>query len=206
MCETINKEAQDHPLIPKVQLLYSIVLGSMNDEKGYRENLVLLVKDFPGTEEAKKASELISVIDKEMPELKVEEDRIVAAELYIYEPEAPHLFVLLLEDPEFNINQATFDVINYNIDNYTNKNFRASGELVENKFIIITVGQFTTSTEALTYFNAFKPLTTIRNSKAATTKTFIITSKNLQTLLTDKDPARYLVFFREKYNLPGNGR
>jgi len=206
ICERINSEVKDHPLTPKVRLLYAIVLGSMNDEKGYRENLVALTKDFPGTEEAKKASEMISVIDKEMPELKVEEDRIVAAELYIYEPETPHLFVLLIEDPDFNINQATFDVINYNIDNYTNKNFRAAGELVDNKFIIITVGQFTSAADAFTYFSAFKPLTTIRNSKASTTKTFIITSKNLQTLLTDKDPARYMVFFKEKYNIPDNGR
>ena len=190
ICENINNEAPDHPLLPKVKLLYSIILGSMGDEKGYRENLSVLIKEFPATEEAKKASEMISVVDKEKPELKVEEDRLVAAELYLYEPEAPHLFVLLIENPDFNINQATFDVINYNIDNYTTKNFRASGELIDNKFIVISVGPFTTAADALTYYNAFKPLTTIRNSTPATTKTFIITPKNLDVLLTDKDPAR----------------
>jgi len=206
ICENLNSKSLGHSLAPKIQLLHAIVLGSMSDEKGYRETLALLVKNFPGTEEATRASELISVIDKEMPELKVEEDRVVAAELYLYEPDAPHLFVLLIENPAFNINQATFDVINYNIDNYTTRNFRAAGELVDNSFIIITVGNFTSLTDALEYFNAFKPLTLIRNSTTATTKTFIITNRNLEALIADKDPARYLLFFREKYKIENEGR
>ncbi len=52
-------------------------------------------------------------------------------------------------DPSFNINQASFDVISYNIDNYTNKNYRTDGQLVDNKYVMITVSGFTDNTQAL---------------------------------------------------------
>lgn len=203
ICENINSTTPDHELIPKVRLLYSLTLAGQGDERSYRENLSALVKDFPGTEEAKKAAELMGVIDKEMPELRVEEDRQIAAEIYIHEPDEQHQFVLLIENPAFNVNQATFDVINYNIDNYTNRNFRAEGALIDNKFILLTVSRFSSRDDAMDYYRNFDALAIIRNSNSATTKTFIITNRNLETLKSDKDPARYLLFFREKY-LNGN--
>ena len=58
-------------------------------------------------------------------------------------------FVLIITDPAFNINQATFDVISYNIDNYTNKNYRTEGLLVDNKYIMITVSGFSDYTQSL---------------------------------------------------------
>ena len=201
ICSQILSTTQDHPLLPKVRLLNSLNLAGLQDERGYRESLTALVKTFPGSEEAIRASELLAVLNREMPELKVEEDRQIAAEIYYHEPEAQHLFVLLITNPGFNINQASFDVINYNIDNYTNRNFRAEGRLIDNKFVIVTVSRFSTSADAMEYFNGFNALTTVRNTSAATTMTFIITERNLDTLLADKDPARYMLFFREKYNI-----
>jgi tetratricopeptide (TPR) repeat protein len=195
----INRTSGNQLIVPKSRLLYSLILAGLNDEKGYHENLTSVVRDFPGTEEAKRAAELLGVLTREKPELKIEEDRQIAAELYLYEPDIPHLFVLLIENPAFNVNQATFDVINYNIDNHTNRNFRAEGQLVDNKFVIVTVSPFSNAREALEYYSSFSPLTTIRNSSAATTKVFIITAKNLAALKSDKDPARYTLFFREKY-------
>jgi tetratricopeptide (TPR) repeat protein len=201
ICSQILATTQDHTLLPKVRLLNSLNLAGLQDERGYRESLTALVKTFPGSEEAIRASELLAVLNEEMPELKVEEDRQIASEIYYHEPEARHLFVLLITNPGFNINQASFDVINYNIDNYTNRNFKAEGRLIENKFVIITVSQFSTVADATEYFNSFNALTIVRNTSAATTMTFIITERNLDTLLADKDPARYMLFFREKYNI-----
>jgi tetratricopeptide (TPR) repeat protein len=201
ICGEIINSAAGHKLMPKVRLLYSLSLAGMQDERGYRDNLASLIKEFPGSEEATRASELMLALNKEMPELKIEEDRQIAAEIFYFEPDAQHLFVLLIENPAFNINQASFDVINYNIDNYTNRNFRAEGQLVDNRFIIITVGRFNSAADAREYYNNFKPLTIVRNSTANSTKTFIITPRNLDTFLADKDPERYMLFFREKYNI-----
>ena len=64
-----------------------------------------------------------------MPELKIEEEKEIATELYVADTIPLHSFAIVIMDPSFNINQATFDVISYNIDNYTNKNYRTEGQL-----------------------------------------------------------------------------
>jgi hypothetical protein len=66
-----------------------------------------------------------------------------------------HVFILIINDPAFNINQATFDVISYNIDNFTNKNYKTEGVLIEKKYIMITVSGFTDFAQTLDYYNSF---------------------------------------------------
>ena len=149
ICENIIKSVSGHDLIPKVKLLKALTYAATGDERTYREQLSALVKEFPSTDQAVRARELMGALDQEKPELRVEEDRQIAAEIYFYEPEESHLFVLLIEDPAFNLNQATFDVINFNIDNYTDRNFRAEGQLVSNRFLLMTVRGFTSTDEAM---------------------------------------------------------
>ena len=203
ICEEIALSATGHELIPKVKLLRALTFAATGDEKTYRELLSALVKEFPSTDQAVRARQLMGALDQEKPELRVEEDRQIAAEIYFYEPEESHLFVLVIEDPNFNLNQATFDVINYNIDNYTNRNFRSEGQLVGNRFIMMTVRGFTSAEDAMAYYRNFNTVRIVRNSTSSNTKTFIITTRNLETLRKDLDPARYLLFFRENY-IKGN--
>lgn len=199
ICENIILSAPQHDLIPKVKLLQALTHAATGDERTYREHLSSLVKEYPSTDQAARARELMGALDQEKPELRVEEDRQIAAEIYFYEPEETHLFVVLIEDPGFNLNQATFDVINYNIDNYTNRNFRAEGQLVGNRFILMTVRGFTSTDDAMDYYRNFSTLRIVRNSTTSNTKSFIITPRNLETLRKDLDPPRYLLFFRENY-------
>ena len=107
--------------------------------------------------------------------------------------------MLIIPDPAFNINQATFDVISYNIDNYTNKNYRTEGILVDNKYIMITVSGFTSYRQAYDYYNSFQFEKLVRNSSGIKMLTFIISKENLKVLNKDKNPGRYQLFFTEKY-------
>jgi len=106
---------------------------------------------------------------------------------------------LIITDPSFNLNQASFDVISYNIDNFTNKNYKTEGTLVDNKFIQIIVSGFSDYAQALNYYNTFKSEKFVRNPTGAKMMTFIISANNLKVLKNDKNPDRYLLFFKEKY-------
>ena len=108
-------------------LLHAYSVARISDERSFKEELNNLIKTWPETAESKKAEEIITYLNQKTPELKVEEDKEIAAELYIADTTATHVFALIITDPAFNINQATFDVISYNIDNYTNKNYRTEG-------------------------------------------------------------------------------
>ena len=129
----------------------------------------------------------------------MEEEKEIAAELYKKDTTVTHIFALIIPDPAFNINQATFDVISYNIDNYTNKNYRTEGTLGKSKYIMITVSGFRDYTQAMDYYNKFNAEKNIRNSSGKNMMTFIINMENLKLLNTDGNPERYQLFFRDNY-------
>jgi len=198
-CEDALKKYPENTLAPKFMLLHSYSLARISDERTFKEDLNILIKKWPGTDESKKAEELIGYLNQKIPELKVEEDKVIAAELYVADTTSVHVFVLVISDPTFNINQATFDVISYNIDNFTNSNYRTEGKLVDSKYVMITVSGFSSYKKALDYYNSFRIELNVRNPKASKMMTFIIGPENLKTLNTDKNPERYLLFFLEKY-------
>ena len=186
-------------LAPKFMLLRAYSVAGISDERSFREELNRLIKVWPQTSEGKKAAELIAYLDQKLPELKIEEDKVIAAELYVADTIALYSYAVIIMNPSFNINQASFDVISYNIDNYTNKNYRTEGILVDNKYIKITVSGFTDNNQALEYYNSFNPEKYIRNTAGSEMMTFLITNENLKKLEEDKNPQRYNLFFNENY-------
>jgi tetratricopeptide (TPR) repeat protein len=196
--DALNKYPQNQ-LAPKFLLLRAYSIGRKSDERTFKDELSKLIKLWPETAEGKKASDIIAYLNLKMPELKVEEDKKIAAEIYTADTTANHVFALIISDPVFNLNQASFDVISYNIDNYTNKNYKTEAALFENKFILITVSGFTRYSETLNYYNVFKPEKSVRNPTSAKMMKFIISAENLKIFKNDKDPGRYMLFFKEKY-------
>lgn len=199
ICEDALKRNPGDPLAPKFMLLKAYSVARTSDERRLREELNGLRKAFPDSDEGLRAAELIAHLDKEMPELRIEEDIVVARELYTVDTAAQHTFVIIIESPSFNVNQAAFDVISYNIDNYTNRNFRTEGVLTDNRYIRITVSGFANNTEAWNYYFSFDAGKIIRNASGAPVMTFLINNENLLRLDEDKNPGRYHLFFEENY-------
>lgn len=199
MCEEGLSKFPLDPLAPKFKLLKAYSVARISDERLFKEELSELIKAFPQSDESKKASDLIAFLNKKTPELKVEEDKKIASEIFRADTTTNHVFALIIPDPSFNINQATFDVISFNIDNYTNKNFKTEGTLVDNKYIIITVAGFADYAQTLAYYRSFRVEKTVRNPSGAKMMSFIINSQNLNALNSDKNPERYLLFFKENY-------
>ena len=198
-CDEAIQKYSANTLAPKFMLLRAYSIARITDEKSFKDELNNLIKLFPGTIESKKAAEIVAYLNQEIPELKVEEDKEIAAELYVADSTASHIFVLIIMDPAFNINQATFDVISYNIDNFTNNNYRTEGLVTDKKYIMINVSGFTGFSEALAYYKSFKTEGVVRNPTGAKMMTFLISAGNLKVLNNDQNPERYQIFFIENY-------
>jgi tetratricopeptide (TPR) repeat protein len=199
LCNDALKRFPQNTLAPKFMLLRAYCVARISDERSFKDELNILIKTWPDTEERRKAEELSAYLNQKLPELKIEEDKQIATELYIADTTLVHNFILIISDPTFNINQATFDVISYNIDNFTNKNYKTEGTLVDNKYLMITVSGFRNYSQAFSYYSAFKPENQVRNPKGAKMMSFIISNENLKVLNNDKNPGRYQLFFIEKY-------
>jgi outer membrane protein assembly factor BamD (BamD/ComL family) len=199
ICNRAVVQFSKDELIPKFMLLKSYCIAKTADERTFKESLNTLVKAYPSTPESAKAAEIIAFLNNKIPELKVEEDKQIASEIYVDEMDSQHTFVIIIQNPSFNLNQAIFDVISYNIDNYTNKNLRTQGSLVNDKFIMLTVSGFQKTDEAMEYYRSFSTLNVIRNPSDSKIISFITGKANLETFQKDKNPDRYLLFFRERY-------
>ncbi len=199
LCDDGLKKYPQDILAPKFQLLRAYAVARISDERSFKDELNKIIKTWPETAESRKAQEIIAFINQKVPELKIEEDKKIASELYIADTTVNHIFVLIITNPAFNINLATFDVISYNIDNYTNKNYRTEGSLIDNKYIMITVSGFSEYSQAFSYYTSFKTDQIVRNSSGAKMITFIINDKNLKVFNNDKNPGRYQLFFMENY-------
>ena len=196
--EGLEKYPQDQ-LAPKFQLLRAYSVAKTSDERSFKTELNNLVKTWPKTAESTRAEEIITYLNQKSPQLKVEEEKVIAAELYIKDTTVTHIFALIITDPAFNINQATFDVISYNIDNYTNKNYRTEGAPINNKYIMINVSGFSNYSQVLDYYSKFDAEKNVRNPSGTKMMTFIISMENLKILNKDGNPDRYLLFFMENY-------
>ena len=187
----------DDNLAPKFMLLKAYCVAKIGGERNFKEELNNLIRRFPESAEAQRASEISAHLNQTIPELQIEEDRQIAHEIYIADITQNHYFAVVIENPAFNINQATFDIISYNIDNYTNENYRTEASLVDNRFIIIMVAGFRDFNAALEYYNNFLAERLIRNISENRVYTFLISNQNLNTLKDDKNPERYSIFFKE---------
>jgi outer membrane protein assembly factor BamD (BamD/ComL family) len=187
----------DDNLAPKFMLLKAYNIAKTDGERGFKEELNNLIRRWPQSVEARRASEIAAFLNQTIPELQIEEDRQIAQEIYVADITKNHDFAIVIENPAFNINQAAFDVISYNIDNYTNNNYRTEGILVDNRFILITVSGFTNFSTALEYYAAFSAERLIRNISGNKVYTFLISPENLNILKNDKNPERYNIFFKE---------
>lgn len=199
ICDSAVSQYARHELAPKFLLLRAYCIGRTSDERTLKEALASLIKQWPDTPETKRASEIVAYLNQEIPGLKVEEDKQIAKEIYVDDKNSTQVFALVIQSPSFNINQATFDVISYNIDNYTNKNYRTEGSLVDNKYIMISVSGFADIQSAMDYYKDFRTDKIVRNTSGAIMITFIIGQNNLNALNNDKNPERYRLFFIEKY-------
>lgn len=199
LCDSAGKSYPGDILAPKFGLLRAYSTARISDERTFKAELNRLIEEWPDTEESKKAAELIAHLNLKLPELKIEEDKEIAEEIYIADTTLRYTFVVVIMDPAFNVNQASFDIISHNIDNYTNQNYRTEGLLTDNKYLMITVSGFSDNTEAWDYYNSFSSEKIIRNPASARIMTFLINSQNLKKLEEDKNPERYLLFFNKNY-------
>jgi len=200
LCENALKMYGRDQLAPKFMLLQAMAAGASRGETAYKEGLDSLVARYPSTPEAVRAAEIIEVLLREIPEMRIADDIKIAETLYVTDTLQPHYVLLVAANVSANLNQMVFDVINFNLDNFSDKNYRSEGSAAENKFLTITVGPFITSSEAMAYLKLFDPLKEIRGAAEAQISVFVISRDNLPKFMDDSNIERYRIFYDKTYS------
>lgn len=108
----------DDPLVPKFMYIKALSAGALLGKEEMKTGLDSLIANYPGTEEGIKASELVAYMYETFPVIKEADEAKEAEVLYTeFDPDQEHYFLLALEAGE-NINQVSFDLLNFNLDNF----------------------------------------------------------------------------------------
>ena len=200
LCTEAAKLYQDDELLPKFMLLDAMASGALGGELAYKAKLDSLVARFPSTPEGKRAVEITDFLRKEKPEIRIAEDTRIAEEIYIADTLQPHYVMIIASNPRANVNQMVFDIINYNLDNYPDRNYRTEGAAVDAGYLLITVGPFEKTAEAAAWYRTFNPEKNIREAASAGLSVYLISRDNLQKFREDRNTDRYAIFHSKAYS------
>ncbi len=188
-----------HVLLPKFAYLKVLARGMETDRKVFRDNLLALISEYPGTEVADDARHVVDYLDRETPELLEEEEREIAEALYTMNTEAAHVFAFAT-DRNTNVNQLIFNIINYNLDHFDALNLNVDLVNLDSQQSLVIVKPFGDMNEAMEYLNAIREQDAIRRDiPEADLMPLVISGDNYQTLLKDRSLSRYMQFFNENY-------
>ncbi len=197
-CMSVLSSKNENPYRAHYALLNAMATGRLNGAEAYHISLEEVRKNYPGTEESKRAGEIIASLDRK-PEIKQKVEEKKAAVIYAPAPKDQHLFVWFLPSGQGNANQLNFNIVNFNLDNYSSNSLNVATLDIDGSKAIV-VGRFNSATEALNYFDkACKTPSLLQDVGSITPVRFIITTDNFLKLQADGDIGTYMTFFMKTY-------
>ncbi len=120
--ESAIEQFEDDPLIPKFKYIKALSVGAMSGKDEMKMEFDSLISQHPSTEESNQAREIIDFMYIEFPEIKEADQAKEAEVIYsVFDPEQEHYFLIALHSDQ-DVNQVSFDLLNYNLDNFNQYN------------------------------------------------------------------------------------
>ncbi|MBN2669424.1 MAG: tetratricopeptide repeat protein [Bacteroidales bacterium] len=133
-------------------------------------------------------------------EVIAEIEEIAPENLYEYDPNAPHLYIMAATGKISDLNRLKYNIIKYNLDYFLMFDFKVSDRKLTNNTKLILVKPLNDSKEAYKYLKLIRKNKDVYSEfNSLEMQQMIISEHNLNILLKDKDLNRYLMFFEQNY-------
>lgn len=170
-------------------------LSMEENSKPVLEALTRVVNECKGSDVAAKAQQAIDIINKNAPQEinNTVEDK----SKYLVNNEARHLFMYMVPQGAA-ANKIKTAVSNFNSAYFSNKALKVSGNILQGKGQLVLVKSFLNKAEAMDYLTAFKVnKDQVKNYTGG--EYYVISIKNFQVLMIEKDLEAYNSFYQENY-------
>jgi len=223
-CNHVETNNPETPLMPKFKVLKAQAIGATGNVDAMKQGLENVIKEYPETEEQELAEFMLSRIEaggyhnfvvegaaayvvkdnnEEDKGSESEDDLIedIAPEnIYVYEPDVAHQYVMAATGEISDLNRLKFNIVKYNLDFFLMFDFSVRDRKLTSDTKLIIVKPLNDAKEANKYLKLIRRNTDVYSEfKTLEMKQFIITDKNLQILMKDKNMKRYLMFFEQNY-------
>ncbi len=194
--ESVMETEPDNQYRAKYMLLLAMSKGQITENK--EELLPVLeriIAEYPGSEEAGRASGMIDVIKNGYS--KNEEVVFGNKTIYTYDDKASQVVLILLSEKD-NIDLSKSKISDFTREFFPKSKAKVTTNLFGGTQNIVMVAEFQNEAEAKEYIRTYKKtrkyLLDLQNAK-----TLIITPKNLKLLFETKELKQYESFYQEYY-------
>lgn len=228
-CDSIIKTEPDNHLVCKYRLLRAVCVGYSDAPYGVKENyqaeLNAVVQNCGGSDEAKRAQELINAIDKPESseninnEIRTDEStgtdnqvkpdttatmnvpEIVNTDSpYKYDGGAEHYFAVFIPVQGSDINKSKTAVADFNSAFFTSSQLKVTNNLLDKNNHLLLIKSFKKMDEATNYMKAFRgDGDKLAEINLAQYRTVLISKQNYITLFKNKDIDQYMDFYAQFY-------
>ncbi|MCF6240667.1 MAG: tetratricopeptide repeat protein [Bacteroidales bacterium] len=189
ICENALKEYPSDELVPKFLYLNALSYGEIGNKEKLKKELKVLVQKYPTAEITANAKEILQIIESG----KYEEN------LYVYEPEIKHYYVLVVAKNKVDFNKLKFDYLSFNLDNYDNLNLNVAQIKLDDERDMIVIQTFKNAEAAGNYYAELISKRVLSAYRLIPYNHFIISENNYKKYLKDQNTEKYLKFYMQNY-------
>ncbi len=196
----ISEYPDDEDLQARLHYLKAMSTGAVSGKEAMKTELDSIVAWYPATEIAAEAQEIIDYMYVTFPEVKEADQAREAVELYTYDPEAGHLFLLAVKK-EHNLNLVNFNLLNYNLDYFNAYNLVIELKNLGVDYNLLHVKEFADNQGVRRYAERVREdISEIMGEiPEEDYETVLISRENYEKLLEEKEVKPYLLFHRQNY-------
>ena len=225
-CRNAKKQIEDSTYLSRFEYLEALTIGQTRDIVSFRNRLQSLIKNYPNAEVSRQADGILSYLKKtelEQINKKFVQNKPVAGNqeksapgsesqvvstageetvdsLYTFSKQDPYYFVIIANPEKIDIGRLKFELINFNLDYFLQKDYNTASQEFNEFYNIITVKKFNDYQTAKEYYELLNKRENRVFSEIDSNeyRYFFISVKNYLTLLDKKSIIEYINFFKDK--------
>lgn len=213
-------EYPNNKLNPKFAFIKAMTIGKQGTVDTLKKGLQAVIDSFPKDDVAIFAKQIIEYINNnEIHDLKrdikmpliagsdsaaaksIQNEQKEEAEIYFWHDNTSHLLVMAANAETIDPKRLKFNLINYNLEFFSNFDFDISIKEFSKKYILVVVKPLVDNKQAMNYYDLIGMSPEIFDGlNKDDVQYFIIDEKNYSSMLQDKRVERYMDFFYYNYS------
>ncbi len=198
------EQFEGDPLVPKFKYIRALAVGAVSGKEEMKTEMDSLIAQHPGVEESERAREIVDYLYETFPVIREAEEARVAEEIYsVYAPGATHYFLIALDGRE-NLNQVSFDLLNYNLDHFNQYNLEIEKMDFSSAYDLLVVRKFNNAAAAGRYLQviAENREQILAGIPPSLYRMMIISEENFEILSGQSEINPYDLFYKKHYQNP----
>lgn len=204
-------------LIPKFEFLKAMATGKMTSIPKLKEELIKLQKKYATDSVGIFAQKVLNYLEDKTidslltanpdaaivkrEDIKEIQEEIAEVEIYFFNEEMKHKFVLAIKTEYVDMNRLRFNVINYNLDYFSNFDFKLEEKILNPRIQFLTIGPLSDYSQAMNYYELINLSNEIfEGLDKDNIEHFIISDENYKVLLKNGNLDKYMNFYYEYYS------